>query len=199
MTYNPGIPLSTDYVGASQQPILDNFNQLNVQFAVDHTAFNTGSGNGDGFHKKVTLVSKAAPGAQTDPSSVLYSASGTASTVAQLFYRNQNAIYQVSPIKAWAFCNGTSGGITSSQSSNVTSFTRNSTGQYTVVLPANAVSSANYVVICTTSQASSGGSPDQISVTYTIVSATSFTLKVVNVANNVVIDVTSLGFMVLQI
>lgn len=60
MTYNPNIPVGTDNLSASQVQILDNFGQLNAQFGIDHTAFNTGSGNGDGFHKKVTFVSQGA-------------------------------------------------------------------------------------------------------------------------------------------
>lgn len=55
MTYNPSIPLSTDLISASQQPIEDNFTELNNQFLIDHTAFNVGGVNGDGHHKQVTF------------------------------------------------------------------------------------------------------------------------------------------------
>ena len=54
MTYNPAIPLVGDALSTSQPQMQNNFNQLNVQFGVDHSAFNTGVGNGTGFHKKVT-------------------------------------------------------------------------------------------------------------------------------------------------
>lgn len=199
MVYNAGIPLSTDLVSNSQSQLLDNFGQLNTQFGIDHTAFAVGGSNGDGFHKKVTLSTKNTPGAQTDPSSAVYTASGTASTVADLFFKNQNGTFPISPIKAWGFGDGVSGGITGSQSSNVTSFTRSGTGQYSVTIPANILNSSSYLVIPAVSQANSGTSPDQLSVTYSIINSTSFNLKVVNVKNNVVVDPTSLSFIVLQI
>lgn len=58
-TYNPSIPQATDLISNSQAQILTNFGQLNTQFGVDHSAFNTGSANGTGFHTKVTLVQGA--------------------------------------------------------------------------------------------------------------------------------------------
>lgn len=146
-TYNSAIPQPTDLISNSQSQILGNFDQLNTQFAIDHTAFNTGSGNGDGFHKKVTLATKNTPGAQTDPSSAIYSASGTASTVAELFYKNQNATYPLSHIKAWGVFSSNTPSLT--QTYNVTSITRSAGGQYTVTLASNAVSSATFGVLAT--------------------------------------------------
>lgn len=61
MTFNPNIPLGTDNLSTSQGQILANFTQLNTQFGVDHTAFNTGSGNGDGTHIKVTFDGPPSP------------------------------------------------------------------------------------------------------------------------------------------
>lgn len=55
MTYNAGIPNATDLISVSQGQIKTNFTQLNSQFGIDHVAFNTGSGNGNGFHKQVTI------------------------------------------------------------------------------------------------------------------------------------------------
>jgi len=72
MTFNPNIPLGTDNLSTSQGQILANFSQLNTQFGVDHAAFNTGSGNGDGAHKKVTFNA---------PPSPIPSPSGTGSSV----------------------------------------------------------------------------------------------------------------------
>lgn len=56
MTYNPNIPQGSDNLSASQVQLLANMGQLNSQFGIDHVAFNTGSGNGTGFHSKVTLL-----------------------------------------------------------------------------------------------------------------------------------------------
>lgn len=197
MSYTPGIPNANDLISSSQSQIQTNFTQLNTQFAIDHVAFDAGANNGK--HKQIGFEGNNAAGAQTGFQSTLYTGAGTAdATAPQLFWRNENAIFHF-PIKAWAFCNGTAGGIINSQSSNVTSVTRSGTGQYSIVIPANVLGSADYAVNLGVSQASSGGSPDQLSITYTIVSATNFTVKVVNVANNVVIDPTSFSFTVLQI
>ncbi len=54
-TYNPVIPQPGDLISNSQADILGNFTQLNAQYGIDHVAFNTGSGNGSGFHKQVTI------------------------------------------------------------------------------------------------------------------------------------------------
>lgn len=61
MTFNPNIPLGTDNLSTSQGQMLANFSQLNTQFGVDHSAFNTGSGNGDGTHKNVTFNAPPTP------------------------------------------------------------------------------------------------------------------------------------------
>lgn len=58
MTYDPTIPFGAQNLSVTQAAILTNFDQLNTQYGVDHTAFNTGSGNGDGLHKKSTYVSQ---------------------------------------------------------------------------------------------------------------------------------------------
>jgi hypothetical protein len=53
--YNPATPNAIDLISATQQPIKDNFFQLNAQFGIDHQAFSTGGVNGDGTHKQVTF------------------------------------------------------------------------------------------------------------------------------------------------
>jgi len=74
MTYNPATPNSTDLVSATQQPIKDNFFQLNTQFAVDHNGFNVGGTNGNGHHKKITfdVALGADPVPATATSSLIY-------------------------------------------------------------------------------------------------------------------------------
>lgn len=201
MTYNPSIPQSTNNLSVSQGDLLTNFTQLNTQFGIDHDPFYTGSTNGDGFHKKVTLATKNTPGAQTDPSSAVYSGSGTASSVAQLFYKNQNATYHLSPVKAWAYCAGTvaspTNSVINSQSSGVTNVVRASTGTYTITMPANTVSSADYAVIATATTASGG--TNVVACIYQISSATSFTIRTIDPILNSVVNVTSFSFMVIQI
>lgn len=96
MTYNPGIPNANQLISASQQPIKDNFGQLNAQFGIDHNPFNTGSGNGDGHHKQVFFDVAAAsntPPLPTIPSgaanSVMYSAPDATSTNQEMFWANK--------------------------------------------------------------------------------------------------------------
>lgn len=99
MTYDPSIPLSTDYVGNSQQPIKDNFTQLNSQFGIDHISFNTGSGNGTGFHKKVTFTGPIASPAVSSTQGINYpkavSVTTPSSTNTELFYKNTTKDVQI--------------------------------------------------------------------------------------------------------
>lgn len=157
-TYYSNIPNAPDNPSFDQPLMQINSQSINSLMAVDHVTFNTtgptapSAGQSGGQHLQVTFNSKNVPGgAPTDPVSIMYTNSGTASSVSEVFYRNQNAIYQAMPIKAWGYAN--SAGIISSQSSNVTSAVRNSLGNYTVTLSANAVSSSNFAVIvnCTLS------------------------------------------------
>lgn len=83
MTYNANIPLSTDLISNSQAQIQANFSQLNSQFAIDHVAFNTGSGNGDGTHKKITFDN-----APTEPTPA-----GTVSNIFPLLTNGNQELY----------------------------------------------------------------------------------------------------------
>jgi hypothetical protein len=86
MTYNPNIPQSTDLISNSQSQILGNFDQLNAQFGIDHVAFNTGSGNGSGFHNKVTFVSNISTPSITGAVSAIYPK--VVSAVAEAYFVN---------------------------------------------------------------------------------------------------------------
>lgn len=101
MTYNPNIPQGTDNISSSQAQIQTNFNQVNVQYGQDHVAFNTGSGNGTGFHKKVTLPDNPAAIVTTAGQWVMYGRNTTGITMP--YYKRDGAptIFPVSPIKAY--------------------------------------------------------------------------------------------------
>lgn len=92
-TYNDAIPQPGDFLSQSQGEILGNFDQLNVQFGVDHTAFNTGSGNGDGFHKKVTFPGTASFTPPAGTESVIFPSN--ISGAQELFYQNATAYTQI--------------------------------------------------------------------------------------------------------
>ncbi len=153
MTYNPNIPQPTDNLSNSQAQFLANFNQLNVQFAIDHTGFNTGSGNGDGFHKKVTLpgnVAVPSPGAGFGN---IYTSTNSSITIPRYKRDNLAVVYSMLPIRAFGVFNGTTGA-TIGTAMNL-SCVRNSTGLYTLTITADALDPASttlYGVISTSNQ-----------------------------------------------
>ena len=97
--YELNIPDGPNNPSQDQPKMKINTNAVNTILATDHVSFNTASG---GTHKQVTLSSKNVPVAQTDPQSIIYSDSGSASSVSELLYKNQNGIFPLSCIRA--FC-----------------------------------------------------------------------------------------------
>jgi hypothetical protein len=57
-TYKPNIPQPADIMSQSQNDILENFQQINTVFAVNHVAFEAA---GEGKHTQVTLPENPAP------------------------------------------------------------------------------------------------------------------------------------------
>jgi len=98
MTYNANIPQPTDLISVSQGQILANFQQLNTQFGIDHVAFNTGSGNGDGHHKQATFDASVTPSTPTGTQSVLYPQ--TVSGAVQLFFQNATTTTQITGVSS---------------------------------------------------------------------------------------------------
>lgn len=96
-TYNPNIPQPTDNISTSQGDLLNNFSQLNIQFSREHTAFNTGTGNGDGHHKQITFNSPTSVATITSPASILFPAVDSTG-LSQLFFANQNGSQQITGI-----------------------------------------------------------------------------------------------------
>lgn len=107
--YNPNIPQPTDNISTSQGDLLNNFSQLNIQFSGDHTAFNTGMGNGDGRHKQVMFNS---------PPSIIPVPTGTESSVypnivsaqQELFFKNAISSTQITSGSLPIWKGGTIGG-----------------------------------------------------------------------------------------
>jgi hypothetical protein len=95
MTYQPGIPIASDFLATSQGDLLTNFTQLNTQFGVDHTPFNTGSGNGDGTHLQVTINDPLV----SDPSPIgdggVYYTKDNGSGVAVPYFANSNGAFEL--------------------------------------------------------------------------------------------------------
>ena len=161
--YNTDIPFASNTPASDQSKMQTNTNSINQWNDVDHYTFAEANA---GKHRQLTLAANNAAGTQSGLASTVYSAAGTASSSSsQLLFKNSlggaSAVpYLLSVVKAWAFCNGAAGGIINSQSSNVTSVTRASTGQYTIVMPSNTVASASYAVLITTSNCNSAPTSD---------------------------------------
>lgn len=199
VAYNLNNPDGPNNPSNDQPKMQTNTNAIQALLAVDHVAFNTNGSppNGvGGHHLQVSFDGKNAAGAQTDPQSVLYTGSGTASTFSQLLYRNQSAIFQISAIRAWGFVNGTTGTVIASQSSNATSV-RNSAGNYTITLATGAVSTANFAVLVSATRTIA--SNRRVLSSYNITGIGVFQLSFAQTAADPGEDVTSFSFQVLQI
>lgn len=197
MPWTPSIPEPTHAPADDVVNMQQNNDQIQTSFSIDH--YPLADPSYDGLHKQIHLPVATAQGAQVDPASVIYSAAGSASSVVDARYKNQNGIFPLSCIRAFGTCpNSGAGAVALSNSFNVAS--ANSTaGVVTITLTSGVITGTNYLVIASTTQASSGSSPDQLSITYTIVNATQFTMKTVNVVNNVVVNTTAVSFVVIQI
>ena len=194
-TYTPNLPQSGQKISATQSPINNNFLAIDSAvngFVVDHVSMtNTSDG---GKHKQVTFNDNNTAGAQTGNKSVVYTQAGTADTSPQLFWRNADLPFHISPIRAWGVVDS-NGGISSSQSYNVVSATRVSTGGYEVVLTTGATGSANYAVVATSQLSGSL----QTNLNYTISSATLFVVYIAKTDNSSQGLNATFSFMVLQL
>jgi len=190
-TYNNAIPAANNNPSVDQPDMLINGQSIESLIAVDHISFNTANG---GTHKQVSFNNIAAPGAQTNPASILYTVAGTASTNSDMRFRNQNGIFPVNLIRAFALVDGPAGGVVASQSINIVSATRNSAGNYTIVMDPNTVGSTNYFVV---GSATRGLGNIALTFNYSIVNATTF--NVFTQFNAAGLDPTTFGFVVIQI
>jgi hypothetical protein len=185
-TYYANIPNAPDNPSFDQPLMQTNATSINGIIAVDHVTFNIKNpsgggatpGQGGGQHLQVTFNSKNVPGgAPTDPLSIMYtnnvssgaSNTASASTVASVFYQNANAIFPVSMIRAFGSFDNTA---TSLNTWNMTAV-RNSAGSFTITMPNNVCTGTNYLIIVSNT---GNGSNTSLANSYTITSATQFTL-----------------------
>ncbi len=186
--------------------IRTNFGNIASFLEVDHVA--AGS-IGNGFHEQVTYYTENPPallpvesvGANTSigftgnlqaPTGVLVGrASVPASPIAQLFYANQNNVFPMMAIRAFGLINTPN---IVANGFNVSSITKNSVGNYTVVLQTNATNGVNFAILITCTL-----SPVQVTIdNYAITEDNTFTITFVNI-NKVFADPTSFSFLVLQV
>jgi hypothetical protein len=191
---------------SNDQPIMLANNQSNASiWNVDHVGFGSAgsAGTSGGQHLQVSFNGKNVPIAPTDPLSVLYTNSGTASTVSQMFFRNQNGNISVSSACAFGIFQGrsTNGAATQINGNNVASVTRTVIGSskaYQVVLTAGIVTSTTFGVLVTSSFTDVPGTHFSIFGSYTITGAGNFNLFFVDVDGNSV-DPAQFTFQVLQL
>lgn len=191
-TYNNNVPNAPNNPSNDQPDMLTNTQSIQSIVNVDHITFNT---LGGGQHKQVTFNNKNVPAAQTDPQSICYTNSGTASTVAQMFFRNQNGTFQVSPIKAWGLVDS-AGAVIASQSLNVNTVTPAGTGRYNIALTANAVNSSNFAVLVTGTVISSASG---VQAGYNITGVGTFQLVFLKLDGSGFAVPTNFSFLVMQI
>lgn len=190
---NVTVPNGPNVPANDVPPMRTNFQNISGFLGVDHTApgaFDAGT------HQQVTFLNVTAQGAQPLGESVLYTFAGIAApTQPNLIFQNQNVTVPVNLIKAWAFVIA-GVGPTFAQNSNVSTVVRPSQGLYNITLVANAVASANFGVIVSTTSVT--GSLQGV-VTYAITGTGTFTLSFRNPVGGALQDPTNFSFIVLQV
>jgi hypothetical protein len=207
MSYTLGIPAANNNPSADQPLMLGNFTAINNWTVVDHIGFNTGDFTGQ--HLQVTFATNPnfipTPPNQSANNSILFTQAGTATdTNAMLFFQNSNSgnlPYPVSMMRAYGQYPGASvnGTVVANNQNNVTSVSRNSQGNYTVILVAGAVTTNNYgvTVSCDNRSVTSGRVNLVANVNLTSTPGT-FTLLFHDVLNNNA-DPTTFTFLALQV
>jgi len=145
-TYDKNVPTPSHNPSTDVTTMQTNSQANGDIWDVDHVGFNAANG---GTHLQTTFSSKNTPAAQTDPSSTLYTASGTASTVADVNFKNQNATYKINTLRAIGVFTtvNTNGAVALSNGFNVDSITSSSLGTvYTVALTPGAVTGTTVIV-----------------------------------------------------
>ncbi len=158
VAYNLGIPDGPNNPSNDQPKMKTNTDAIQTLISVDHVGFNTNgtAPNGvGGHHLQVSFDGKNAPLAQTDPQSVLYTGSGTTSTISQLLYRNQNAIFPISALRAFGVFQTAAGPVTTLLNSynldSVTPITGSGQGPYVIKLAANVVTGNDVAILVSSS------------------------------------------------
>jgi len=196
-TFTDSIPASGNNPSDDQPLMLQNNVATQGILAVDHFTFNAANGGQHQWTQFPINVAFPTPPTPTDSNSVAFPAAGIAdASVAQYQFQNSVGTYFLSCIKAYALC--TSGGIYESQSFNVASVVRASTGVYTVTLTDNVVSGNAYAVFITSTKSAS---PITLVYSYAVntMVAGQFTLNFVTALGLNAADPSFFNFIVVQV
>ena len=165
--YTTGIPAGSNNPSNDQPDMQTNTNSISSLIAIDHVGFNDASAQG-GWHTQVHFNTTSTQATPTDPTSILYtSATGTASSKANLYFKNATSSFPLSFLRAYG-CFDSTGAALGSQSFNV-SCVNNSVGNYTATIAAGIITGTSYGVMITV------GGGGFLLYSYKIVSNTSFT------------------------
>jgi len=197
VAYNNDIPDQPNNPSVDAPKMKINTNAVDTILAVDHISFNANNG---GTHKQITHETLS-PGSLLGGSSAstVFPAQGQLdATKAQYYFRNATNTFILSALKAFALVTGNTGAIPGLQNFNCT-VVRNSVGNYTVTMTANATTSANstnYSVFVQVLAGASGFPNIQVQKT----SATTFNIltQQYNLTTLVQADFTQFCFAVLQ-
>jgi len=151
-TFYPNIPQPGDNPSMSQGEFLQNFTALgatNSWTTQDHYGFGTGT---DGLHKQITFPLQTSPSSPTNPSSILYTAPGSASTNSQLAYKNASASFLVNGVRAFGAYVTLTGSPVISNGYNIASISASVVGTQTtatITLNSNVTTTDNVCVFLT--------------------------------------------------
>lgn len=183
-TFNTAIPAANNNPSVDQPDMLVNNQSTDGIINVDHISFNAMNG---GQHKQVTFNNKNVPAAQTEPQSVLYTANkiaaafntASASAVAEMFFRNQNAgggnnSLPISMIKAFGAFDSAGNSLNTWNLVLKAVGGHPSAGNYVFNMPVGAATGTSFLVFGT---AQAGTTFSQLICAYSIVSATEFNIQ----------------------
>lgn len=191
ISYNLDIPNAPNNPSNDQPDMKTNTNAINQIIGIDHVTFNT---QNSGTHLQVTYSSKNVPPTDpTDPTSITYTDSGTATTTSELFYQNQNTKMHLSCVKAWGY--STPAAIINNQSYNVDTVAIDGV-RIKVTLISGTLATADYAIMATSYGI--GISNGSIAL-YQIIDQDNFYLTFIKLNGGSTTIPTNFSFIVLQI
>lgn len=157
MTFDPNTPNAGQSPGLFPAQSNTNFARLKTIINAEHV-FNDTTSATDGVHRQMTTVNRADPVTLIPgTNAILYTK--TSGGASQLFFYNGANIQQITPfaqiIKAMVNFNGIPGSPVIRSQTNVTTVTKNGTGDYTITF-GTPIANDNYVVQITGMRNSSG-------------------------------------------
>lgn len=164
-TFNSSIPDTGNNPSNDQPDMLTNNISTNGLLAVDHVSFNSDGTlpqGGGGQHLQINFDNKYTQPAQIDPHSVLYTVSGTASTKADMNFKNENGVFPVNVLRAFGVLTTTNTAgvnvpVTLDMGVNIGPIVRNLSGLfwvYTIPITVGATTGTTVAVIVTLSDGS---------------------------------------------